>query len=93
MGIITDVGDDNQIPDKSWKRIEPLIPLPKPKKKPGRPRKGSKKIMSAIFYVLRTGCQWKSGKFKYREIWERYGMSENAFYDHQAILRGGKFKG
>jgi transposase InsO family protein len=25
--------------------------------------------------------EWKSGKFKDREIWERYGMSENAFYD------------
>jgi transposase len=24
---------------------------------------------------------WKSGKFKDRETWERYGMSENAFYD------------
>jgi len=25
--------------------------------------------------------EWKSGKFKDREIWERYIMSENAFYD------------
>jgi transposase len=25
--------------------------------------------------------EWKSGKYKDREIWERYGMSENAFYD------------
>lgn len=25
--------------------------------------------------------EWKSGKIKDREIWERYGMSENAFYD------------
>ena len=25
--------------------------------------------------------EWKSGKFKDREIWECYGMSENAFYD------------
>ncbi len=25
--------------------------------------------------------EWKSGKFKDREIWERYGTSENAFYD------------
>jgi hypothetical protein len=25
--------------------------------------------------------EWKSGKFKDREIWERFGMSENAFYD------------
>ncbi len=24
--------------------------------------------------------EWKSGKFKDRDIWERYGMSENAFY-------------
>ncbi len=25
--------------------------------------------------------EWKSRQFKYKEIWERYGMSENAFYD------------
>ncbi len=25
--------------------------------------------------------EWKSGKFRDRELWERYGMSENAFYD------------
>ena len=25
--------------------------------------------------------EWKSGKLKDREIWERYGMSENAFYE------------
>jgi len=25
--------------------------------------------------------EWKTGKFKDREIWERYGMSENSFYD------------
>ena len=25
--------------------------------------------------------EWKSDKFKDREIWERYGLSENAFYD------------
>jgi len=25
--------------------------------------------------------EWKSGNFKDKEIWEHYGMSENAFYD------------
>jgi len=25
--------------------------------------------------------EWKSDTFKDREIWERYGLSENAFYD------------
>ena len=32
----------------------------KKKKKTGRPRMDDRKAMSAIFYVLRTGCQWKA---------------------------------
>jgi transposase len=49
-----------QIPDELWERIKPLLPPPKLKKKPGRPRMDDRKAMSAIFYVLRTGCQWKA---------------------------------
>jgi transposase len=30
------------------------------KKKTGRPRMDDRKAMSAIFYVLRTGCQWNA---------------------------------
>ena len=30
------------------------------KKKAGRPRMDDRKAMSAIFYVLRTGCQWNA---------------------------------
>ena len=40
--------------------MEPLLPVPQPKKKSGRPRKGNRKIMSGIFYLLFTGCQWKA---------------------------------
>ena len=47
-----------QIPDELWERIKPLLPPPKVKKKPGRPRKDDRKMMTAIFYILRTGCQW-----------------------------------
>jgi transposase len=36
------------------------LPPRKKKKKAGRPRMNDKKAMSAIFYVLRTGCQWKA---------------------------------
>ena len=32
----------------------------KRKKKAGRPRMDDRKAMSAIFYVLRTGCQWNA---------------------------------
>jgi len=31
------IGQDFQIPDELWKKIEPLLPPPKPKKKSGRP--------------------------------------------------------
>ena len=49
-----------QIPDRLWERIERLLPPPKPKKKSGRPRMDDRLAMNAIFYVLRTGCQWKA---------------------------------
>jgi len=48
------------IPDELWERIKPLLPEPKPKKKPGRPRMDDRRAMNAIFYVLKTGCQWKA---------------------------------
>ena len=54
------VGPEYQIPDELWERIESLLPPPKLKKKPGRPRMDDRKAMTAIFYVLRTGCQWKA---------------------------------
>jgi len=54
------VAPEYQISDELWKRIEPLLPPPKPKKKSGRPRMDDRKAMSAIFYVLRTGCQWQA---------------------------------
>lgn len=57
------VDEQYQIPDALWVRIKPLLPPP-PKKKnkdrPGRPRMDDRKAMNAIFYVLRTGIQWKA---------------------------------
>ncbi len=50
---------DYEISEDYWKKIEPLLPVPKPKKKSGRPRKSGREIMSGIFYLLFTGCQWK----------------------------------
>ena len=49
-----------EIPDVIWNRIIPLLPPPKKKKKVGRPRMNDRKAMNAIFYVLRTGCQWNA---------------------------------
>ena len=51
-----------KIPDVLWDKIIPLLPLRKKKKKAGRPRMDDRMAinMSAIFYVLRTGCQWNA---------------------------------
>ena len=49
------------MPDELWTRIEPLLPPEKPKGKGtpgGRPNADRRRAMDAIFYILRTGCQW-----------------------------------
>jgi transposase len=48
------------IPDELWERIEPLLPKAKAKPLGGRPKLDDRQVMTAIFYVLRTGCQWKA---------------------------------
>ena len=56
------VPDDQwRIPDPLWRRIEPLLP-PRPPHPLGchRPRVADRRAMDAIFFVLRTGCQWNA---------------------------------
>ena len=48
------------IPDELWERIRVLLPPDRPHPKGGRPWMPARKAMNAIFYVLRTGCQWKA---------------------------------
>jgi putative transposase len=56
----SELAEDFRIPDPMWERIEPLIPPERAKPKGGRPRNDNRKMMEAIFYVLRTGIQWKA---------------------------------
>ena len=49
-----------ELPDSVWEEIVPLLPLPKPKKKTGRPRMKDRQAMAAIFYLLRTDCPWNA---------------------------------
>ena len=52
---------DWRIPDALWERIVPLLP-PRKRHPLGchRPRVNDRKAMDAIFFVLRTGCQWNA---------------------------------
>ena len=58
---ISGIDSSYEIPDELGNQIFPLLGhKPKRKKKTGRrPRIDDRKAMNAIFYIARTGCQWK----------------------------------
>ena len=58
----TSIAPDWRIPDDLWAEIEWLLPEHKNPHRfgGGRPRTPDRVCMDAIFYVLRTGCQWKA---------------------------------
>lgn len=54
------VDDGWRIPDDLWTRIEPLLPPEREHPHGGRPWTPARQVMDGIFFVLRTGCQWKA---------------------------------
>lgn len=53
-------GSSWRISDSFWRAIEPLLPKYPISSHGGRPRSDRRKTLEGIFYVLRTGCQWKA---------------------------------
>lgn len=51
-----------QISDELWTVLQPLLPVPVNTHRfgGGRPRVLDRRCADAIFYVLRTGCQWQA---------------------------------
>jgi transposase len=58
----TQVPEDWRIPDDLWAEIQWLVPkhLNTHRFGGGRPRTPDRVCLDAIFFVLRTGCQWKA---------------------------------
>lgn len=54
-----------RLPDALWERMEALLPKYPVSPKGGRPRLPLRQIADGIFYVLRTGCQWKAAPREY----------------------------
>jgi transposase len=52
---------DGRMPDELWERLVPLLPR---RKRPPlgchRPRGEDRTALHAMFFVLRTGCQWNA---------------------------------
>jgi putative transposase len=73
----------SDLTDLEWRIIEPLLPLPA---RQGRPRKYSlRNVLNAIFYVIRTGCQWRAvphdlppwaTAYHYWWVWRKTGLWE-----------------
>jgi transposase len=75
-----------RVPDAIWERIAPLIPAPVKVHRfgGGAPRIADRVVLDAIFFVLRTGCQWHaldatgmcSGATAHRRFqeWEKAGL-------------------
>jgi putative transposase len=71
----------SDLTDQEWAIWEPLIPPAKPG---GRPRTTDmREVLNAIFYVLKTGCQWdmlprdfppKGTVYDYYNAWRKTGQ-------------------
>jgi putative transposase len=47
----------SDLSDGEWERLEPHVPSPN---KRGRPRThGTREVLNAVFYVLKSGCPWR----------------------------------
>jgi len=55
-----DVAATFMMADEMWEKIKVWIPPPEAKPKGGRPRNDDRQMMNAIYYVARTGVQWKA---------------------------------
>ena len=58
-----------RISDELWAVLQPLLPVPLNTHRfgGGRPRVPDRRCADAIFYVLRTGCQWQAGLEQFEE--------------------------
>ena len=84
----------SDLTDKQWAIIQPLIPA---EKDGGRPRTTDmREVMNAVFYLLRTGCQWdylpkcfppKSTVYDYFSKWRDDGVLDDMVRELREEIR------
>lgn len=89
-----------RMPDVLWERMELLLPKYRRSRKGGRPRLSMRDVADGIFYVLRTGCQWKaaprafgsgSSLHHYFQQWTKRGVFRQLW--HMSLLEYDDLKG
>ena len=96
--------DSFHLPEEMWAQLEVLLPKPRARKrkKGGRPRLDPRRVADGIFYILRTGMQWKalprefgsgSSVHRYFQQWQQAGGFEQFWaigllhYDARKTIR------
>lgn len=84
------------MPEKLWAKLEQLLPKYVASRKGGRPRVSLRGVANGVWYILRTGCQWKAlppqfgssstvhryfQEWVQRGVWERFWKSCLKTYD------------
>lgn len=93
-------GSSWRMSDAFWRHIAPLLPKYMRSSLGGRPRANPRQVMDGIFYVLRTGCQWKalprefgsgSTVHRYFQEWAQQGVFGKAW--RQMLMRYDRTRG
>jgi putative transposase len=84
----------SDVTDAEWKILEKLMPMNTDK---GRPRKYEwREILNGIFYVVRSGCQWRQlphdlpkwwTVYYYFRLWTRHGIWEKINDELRKMVR------
>src|SRR4051812_6285069 len=74
-----------EIPDELWRRIEPILVEFWPRKATGRRVANWRKMLNAIIFRMRSGCQWD-------QLPERYGPKSTVHDWFQRWVAGGIFE-
>lgn len=74
-----------EVSDELWQRIEPILTAFWPKKPTGRHVANWRKMLNAIIFRLRSGCQWD-------QLPERFGPKSTVHDWFQRWVQGGVFE-
>jgi putative transposase len=74
-----------EVPDELWRRIEPILEAFWPRKPTGRPPAHWRRVLNAIIFRMRSGCQWD-------RLPERYGPKSTVHDWFQRWVEGGIFE-
>jgi len=58
------------VDDLLWAKLEPILIIAKPRKKPGRPRRANHAMFDGLIWLARTGSQWS-------QLPHRFGPKSN----------------